>query len=133
MEKLSRPITPVKEFGEAIRLANLSEKEQEIIDYIRYTGVFSQPMLAKDLRLKTKPPALSILCEICRKIGAHIPEHFEAIREWSKAISEHDVKWDGDLVCSTTRNIDGTPLSPEAGTALYDYLAVHKELFTGFD
>ncbi|WP_049750885.1 hypothetical protein [Prochlorococcus marinus] len=128
-----RPITPLKEFIKAMELAGLSDKEYELIDYIRYTGVFSQPMIVKDLRMSSKPPALSIICEVCRKIGEYMPDHFKAVRQWSQSISEHNVKWDGDLICSATRNIDGTPLSPESRTALYDYLAVHKELFTGFD
>ena len=131
MKITSRPILPVEKFERAISLAKLSENEQELVEYIRYTGVFSQPMIVRDLRLKAKPPALSILCEVCRKIGAQFPAHFENVREWSKQINPNGVKWDGDLVCSGIRNIDGDLLTPESGTALYDFLAVHKELFTG--
>ncbi|KGG15546.1 hypothetical protein EV06_1420 [Prochlorococcus sp. MIT 0602] len=111
--------------------ADLSESDHTLIDYIRYVGIFSQPSLVRDLRLKPKPPALSILCDICRKIGYQIPEHFKDIRKWSESNSEHGVYWDGDLVCSTAKNIDGEPLTPEAGTAPYETLVVHKELFTG--
>ena len=61
-----RPITPIDEFDEACIKANLNNKEQKIIDHIRYVGVFTQPSLAKDLKLDSKPPVLSVLCEICR-------------------------------------------------------------------
>ncbi|AAQ00268.1 MULTISPECIES: hypothetical protein [Prochlorococcus] len=126
-----RPIISAKIFEEAIESAALSQSEHELIDYIRYKGVFSQPSIVKELRLNPKPPVLSILCETCRKIGHHIPDHFIAIRAWSEAISEHGVRWDGDLICSTARNIEGEPLTPEARTVPYEILVVHKELFTG--
>ena len=128
-----RPITPVEEFEKACITANLNKIEQKIIDHIRYVGVFTQPSLTKDLKLNTKPPVLSVLCEICRKIGAYIPDHFNSVRGWSKEINEHNVKWDGDLVCSLVWNIDGERLSPENGTSLYHTFAVHKELFQGLD
>ena len=126
-----RPVLSVEQFEQAVESARLSESDQELIEYIRYIGVFSQPSIVKDLRIKSKPPVLSILCEICRKIGGQVPEHFKSIRQWSRTISEHDVHWDGDLICSTAQNIDGIPLSPEAGTTPYETLVVHKELFTG--
>jgi len=128
-----RPITPVDEFEEACKRANLNDKEQKIIDHIRYVGVFTQPSLTKDLKLDSKPPVLSLLCEICRKIGKHMPEHFNNVSKWSKEINEHNVKWDGDLVCSLVWNKDGERLSPENGTSLYHTFAVHKELFQGLD
>ena len=128
-----RPITPVDEFEEACKRANLNNKEQKIIDHIRYVGVFTQPSLTKDLKLDSKPPVLSLLCEICRKIGKHMPEHFNNVNNWSKEINEHNVKWDGDLVCSLVWNKDGERLSPENGTSLYHTFAVHKELFQGLD
>ena len=131
MQATLRPILSAEKFEEAMGKATLTDSEQELIDYIRYTGVFSQPSIVKDLRIKSKPPVLSILCEICRKIGTQVPEHFNAIRKWSKLISEHDVHWDGDLICSTAQSIDGIPLTPEAGTCPYETLVVHKELFTG--
>ena len=46
-----RPITPVDEFEEACIKANLNNKEQKIIDHIRYVGVFTQPSLTKELQL----------------------------------------------------------------------------------
>ena len=128
-----RPITPVDEFEEACKKAKLNIKEQKIIDHIRYVGVFTQPSLTKELNLESKPPLLSVLCEICRKIGEHMPEHFKTVREWSKEINEHKVKWDGDLICSLAWDKDGERLSPENGTCLYHTFAVHKELFQGLD
>ena len=128
-----RPKTNVNEFDEACKKAQLSNKEQKIIDHIRYVGVFTQPSLTKDLKLDSKPPVLSLLCEICRKIGKYMPEHFTSVRNWSKEINEHKVKWDGDLVCSLAWNKDGERLSPENGTCLYHTFAVHKELFQGLD
>ena len=128
-----RPITPVGEFEEACLKAMLNNNEQKLIDHIRYVGVFTQPSLTKDLKLNSKPPILSVLCETCRKIGNYMPEHFSRVREWSKQINEHNVKWDGDLVCSLAWNKDGERLSPENGTSLYHTFAVHKELFQGLD
>tara|TARA_Y100001968_G_scaffold275320_1_gene268974 strand:- start:812 stop:1213 length:402 start_codon:yes stop_codon:yes gene_type:complete len=128
-----RPITPLNKFEEACKKAMLNNKEQRIIDHIRYVGVFTQPSLTKDLKLDSKPPVLSVLCEICRKIGKYMPEHFNSVRYWSKEINEHKVKWDGDLICSLAWNIDGERLSPENGTCPYHTFAVHKELFQGLD
>ena len=128
-----RPITPVEIFEKALDNAQLPENEYELIEYIRYKGIFTQPSLVKELRLKSKPPVLSVLCEICRKIGAYMPDHFELVREWSKLMSEHGVRWDGDLVCSNALNIDGEPLTPESRTASFHTFAVHKELFLGLD
>ena len=130
---ISRPITPVDLFEEACIKANLNQKEQKIIDHIRYVGVFTQPSLSKELKLESKPPLLTILCEICRKIGFYMPDHFSKIRHWSKSINEHNVKWDGDLICTLAWNKDGERLSPESGTALYHTFAVHKELFQGLE
>ncbi len=85
------------------------------------------------MKLDSKPPVLSVLCEICRKIGKFMPEHFNSVRIWSKEINEHKVKWDGELVCSLAWNKDGQRLTPENGTSLYHTFAVHKELFQGLD
>ena len=128
-----RPSTPVNEFEEACKKAMLSDIEQKIIDHIRFVGVFTQPSLTKDLKLESKPPILTIVCEICRKVGQHMPEHFTKVREWSKEINEHKVKWDGDLICTLAWNKDGERLSPESGTAPYHTFAVHKELFQGLE
>ena len=130
---IQRPITPIDEFEKALKKSNLSEKDYELIEYIHYTSVFTQPSLIKDLKRPSKPPILSDLCAICRKIGSNMPSHFERVIEWSKKISEHGTRWDGHLICAEALNIDKTPLSPSAGTSLFDVLVVHRELFIGFD
>ena len=130
---LERPITPVEEFDIALNKANLYEKDYELIEYIRYTSVFTQPSLVKDLKRPSKPPILSDLCCICKKIGKYMPKHYEEVIKWSKSISEHNTRWDGHLICAEALTIDKTILSPSSGTALFDVLVVHKELFIGFD
>ena len=130
---IERPKTPVKEFEIALKKANLSEKDYELIEYIRYTSVFTQPSLVKDLKRPSKPPILSDLCSICRQIGSFMPRHYEKVIQWSKETSEHNTRWDGHLICAEALNIDHNFLSPSAGTALFDVLVVHKELFIGFD
>ena len=133
MNQITRPITPVAEFEKACIKANLNDKEQRIIDHIRFTGVFTQPSLAKELGIESKPPLLSLLCDICRKIGGHMPDHFYKVKEWSKYINEHNVKWDGELICSLAWNKDGERLTPESGTSLFHTFVVHKELFQGLE
>ena len=130
---IKRPITPVYEFEEALKKAELSEKDYELIEYIRYTSVFTQPSLTKDLKIPTKPPILTKICEICRKIGTFMPEHFAKVQSWSIKISEHNTRWDGHLICAEAYTTDNIPLSPSSGTCLFDVLVVHKELFIGFD
>ncbi len=128
---INRPITPLKAFEDAISKSDLSDKEQQIIECIRFLGVFNQVSLTQVLRIESKPPVLSKLCTICREIGKHIPEHFEVVRKWSQENSEYGVHWDGNLICSAAWNSDGERLSPESGTAQYHTFAVHKELFQG--
>ncbi len=128
-----RPLTPLQDFNNALIKADLSKKDEELIEYIRFIGTFNQVSLAQALRLNPKPPALSVICQICSKIGHQMPEHFLAVREWSKEISEYGVSWDGDLICSIAFNIDGIRLTPESGTTQYHTFAVHKELFQGLD
>ena len=129
---LERPKTPIKEFERALHKADLSKEDYELIEYIRYISVFTQPSLVKDLRRPSKPPLLTILCEICRKIGLEMPDHFKKVIDWSIQISEHNTRWDGHLICAEALNVDKTPLSPAQGTSLFDVLVVHKELFLGF-
>ena len=133
MARPARPITNLEEFNKAIQTANLDEIEIQIIDYVRFMGTFSQPILVKDLKLEAKPPALSRISEACRKIGQQMPEHFEKIREWSKKISLDNVRWDGNLICCTSFNFEGERLVPEAKTAQFHNFVVHKELFNGLD
>ena len=130
---IKRPITPLDEFEKALNEANLSDKDYELIEYIRYTSVFTQPSLIKDLKRPSKPPILTNICEISRKIGSFMPEHFEKVIDWSIQISEHNTRWDGHLLCAEAFNVDQIALTPAAGTSLFDVLVVHKELFIGFD
>ena len=126
-----RPITPIESFNHAFEIAGLSDNQRQLIDYIRYIGTFNQVSLVQALRLNAKPPALSLICEACRKVGAYMPKHFAAVREWSKEVSEDGVRWDGDLICSIAFNIDGNRLNPESGTTQYHTFVVHQELFQG--
>ena len=130
---IKRPITPVDQFEKALKEANLSDKDYELIEYIRYTSVFTQPSLIKDLKRPSKPPILTNICEISRKIGFFMPEHFEKVIDWSIQISEHNTRWDGHLLCAEAFNVDQIALTPATGTSLFDVLVVHKELFIGFD
>ena len=130
---ITRPITPIEDFEKALIKANLSENDYELIEYIRYTGVFTQPSLTKELKRSSKPPILTKVCEICRKIGFFMPEHFQKVITWSENLSEHNTRWDGHLICAEGFNVDNIPLSPSSGTTLFDVLVVHKELFMGFD
>ena len=133
MKSLQRPITNTNEFEIALEKSNLLKIEYEIIDYIRFIGLFNQPMLIKDLSLEAKPPVLSRICSACRKIGKYMPLHFELVRSWSEAISADGVRWDGDLICSAIFNIDGKRISPEEGNSQFHNFAVHKELFKGLE
>ena len=130
---IKRPITPVDDFDKALQKANLSEEDYELIEYIRYTSVFTQPSLIKDLKGPSKPPILTNICEISRKIGLLMPEHFNKVIDWSIQVSDHNTKWDGHLICAEAFSIDQVPLTPASGTSLYDVLVVHKELFMGFE
>ena len=132
-EMIKRPITPLVEFESALNKAELTDKDYELIDYIRYTSVFTQPSLVKDLKRPSKPPLLTNLCKICRKIGSEMPEHFQKVIDWSIQISEHNTRWDGHLICAEALSVDNIPISPSHGTSLFDVLVVHKELFLGFD
>ena len=85
---MDRPITPIDEFERALDKAALTKEEYELIDYIRYTSVFTQPSLIKDLKRPSKPPLLSVLCQICRKIGLEMPDHFKKVIEWSIEIKK---------------------------------------------
>ena len=89
--------------------------------------------LIKDLKRPSKPPILTNLCQICRKNGSEMPEHFKKVIDWSIQISENNTRWDGHLICAEALNVDNIPISPSHGTSLFDVLVVHKELFLGFD
>ena len=131
LSPMTRPILDVAKFNQALSSSLLSEEEESIIDYIRYTGVFDELKIRKDLSLPSKPPALWLLAQACEKIGEKIPEHFSKIKSWSKSRSEDAIAWDGNLVCCIVYNCDGIEISPTSGTALYHTFAVHRELFLG--
>ena len=130
---MTRPILEVSKFNQALASSFLTEEEESIIDYIRYTGVFDELKMRKDLSLPSKPPALWLLAKACVKIGERMPEHFSKIKSWSKSISEDAIAWDGNLVCCIVYNCDGIEISPTSGTTLYHTFAVHRELFSGLD
>ena len=130
---MTRPILEVAKFNQALASSFLTEEEESIIDYIRYTGVFDELKMRKDLSLPSKPPALWLLANACEKIGKKMPEHFSKIKSWSKSRSEDAIAWDGNLVCCIVYNCDGIEMSPTSGTTLYHTFAVHRELFSGLD
>ena len=130
---MTRPILEVAKFNQALASSFLTEEEESIIDYIRYTGVFDELKMRKDLSLPSKPPALWLLAKACEKIGKTITEQFSKIKSWSKSISEDAIAWDGNLVCCIVYNCDGIEISPTSGTTLYHTFAVHRELFSGLD
>ena len=51
---------PIEAFEKAFEQAELSKSEQELVDYIRYIGAFTQVSLTKSLRLNPKPPSSSV-------------------------------------------------------------------------
>ena len=133
LSPMKRPKIDVAKFNQALASSLLSEEEESIIDYIRYTGVFDELKMRKDLMLPSKPPALWLLAQACEKIGEKIPELFSKIKSWSKSRSEDAIAWDGNLVCCIVYNCDGIEISPTSGTTLYHTFAVHRELFSGLD
>jgi hypothetical protein len=58
---LSRPMLEPNRFNQALASSLLTDEEESIIDYIRYTGVFDELKMRKDLSLPSKPPALWLL------------------------------------------------------------------------
>ena len=58
LSPLKRPLIEVSRFNMALAEALLTNEEESIIDYIRYTGVFDELKMRKDLSLPSKPPAL---------------------------------------------------------------------------
>ena len=133
MSVAPRPALDPKRFEAALLKADLSDDETEIIDYIRYTGVFNELSLRQSLSLASKPPALYKLCKACTKIGAHMATEFADMMSWSQAHSDDHIAWHGNLVCSIAYSCDGHKLQPENGTSLYHTFAVHQELFNGLE
>ena len=128
-----RPILNPNEIDKAISEANLSEIETEIIEYIRYIGVFNELSLKKALSMPAKPPALYQLCKACEKIGHQLPDQFQIMMTWSKQQSDDNIAWQGNLVCAIAYTCDGIKLQPENKTTPYHTFAVHKELFNGLE
>ena len=126
-----RPILTSDLFDQALSNASLKEEEEALIEFVRYTGVIDELILRKGLSLPAKPPALCRLSDICEKIGAAIPDHFNAVMDWSAKQSEDNIAWKGNLICNIAFNGDGIELSPNAGTTLYYTYVVHQELFIG--
>lgn len=128
---MRRPILTAEQFDRAISNSSLTEEEEALIDFIRYTGVIDELVLRKGLSLPSKPPALCRLADACEKIGAVIPDHFAAVMEWSAEQNEDSIAWKGNLLCDIAFTRDGVELSPYAGITLYHTYVVHQELFTG--
>ncbi|QNI47016.1 hypothetical protein [Synechococcus sp. A15-60] len=133
MSVASRPALDPERFETALLKAELSEDEAEIIDHIRYIGVFNELSLRQSLSLASKPPALYKLCKACTKIGAHIANDFSEMMSWSQTQSDDQIAWHGNLICSIAYTCDGRKLQPEDGTSLYHTFAVHRELFNGLE
>ena len=51
----------------ALNKAELSDKDYELIDYIRYTSVFTQPSLVKDLKRPSNLHFLQIFAKYAEK------------------------------------------------------------------
>ena len=128
-----RPTLNPNEIDQAIIQADLSEIESEILEYIRYIGVFNELSLKKALSMPSKPPALYRLCKACEKIGDQLPDQFKTMMAWSEEQSDDNIAWQGNLVCAIAYTCDGTKLQPENATSLYHTFAVHKELFNGLE
>lgn len=128
-----RPKLNVKEFEYAVHQAALNEIENEMLDYVRFSGVFDELTLRKSLSLPSKPPAIYLLSNLCTKIGLLIPKTFDKFMSWSAHQSVDNISWHGNFICSIAYTCDGLRLEPEQGTALYHTFSVHKELFNGLD
>ena len=128
---IKRPLLDIEVFELALNDARLDPFELEIIEHIRYIGVFDELSLRKSLALPTKPPALYRLNKACEKIASRLPEQAQQMMNWSASQSPDQISWGGNLVCSIGFNADGERLEPESGTVLYHTFVVHKELFNG--
>ncbi len=87
----SRPILSADHFDQALSNASLTKEEEAFIEFVRYTGVIDELILRKGLSLPAKPPALCKLSDICEKIGAVIPDHFNAAMRWSAEQNEDKI------------------------------------------
>ena len=128
-----RPVLNIKEFEDAVHQADLDEIENEMLEYVRFSGVFDELTLRKSLSLPSKPPAIYLLSNLCKKVGVFLPKSFNDFMEWSAYQSVDKISWHGNFICSIVYSCDGLRLEPEQGTALYHTFSVHKELFNGLD
>ena len=128
-----RPKINIKEFEFAVTQADFTEIENELLEYVRFSGVFDELTLRKSLSLPSKPPAIYLLSKLCSKIGVFLPKTFEKFMSWSADQSVDNISWHGNLICSIAYTCDGLRLEPEQGTALYHTFSIHKELFNGLD
>ena len=128
---MERPKHNTQDFEIAINNSELTELELDLVEHIRYTGIFDELSLRKSLSLPTKPPALYRLNKICEKIAIQIPEIAKQFFEWSAQENPDKIAWKGNLICSIGYSCDGVRLEPESGTVLYHTFIVHKELFNG--
>ena len=128
-----RPKLNPDEIDQVISEAGLSDIETEIVEYIRYVGVFNELSLRKALSMPSKPPALYRLCKACEKIGNQIPDTFKNFMNWSEQQSDDKIPWQGNLICAIAYTCDGEKLQPEDQTSLYHIFVVHKELFNGLE
>ena len=110
---ISRTRLNVKAFEIALENAGLGNEEIDIIEHIRYIGIFDELSLRKSLNLPVKPPALYRLNKACEKIAVSLPEHIEQMLEWSISQSPDQISWMGNLVCSIGFNADGERLELE--------------------
>ncbi len=129
---MERPKLDKFQFEIAVENAGLTELEIDILEYIRYNGIFDELSLRKALSLPSKPPALYRLNKICEKIAIHLSTISNELFKWSKQQNPDNIAWKGNLVCSIGYNCDGDRLEPESGTVLYHTFIIHKELFNGF-
>tara|TARA_B100001093_G_scaffold15685_1_gene14347 strand:- start:115 stop:513 length:399 start_codon:yes stop_codon:yes gene_type:complete len=127
----SRPILSAELFDIAVASSSLTAEEEEMIDFVRCTGVIDELSIRKGLSLPSKPPSLCLLANICEKVGSSIPDHFQSVMNWSKTQSSDGIAWKGNLICAIAFTSDGVEISPNAGTSLYFTFVVHKELFVG--
>ena len=128
-----RPKLNIKKFEDAVHQAGLDDSENEMLEYVRFSGVFDELTLRKSLSLPSKPPAIYLLSKLCAKIGILIPETFDEFMRWSADQSVDNISWHGNFICSIAYTCDGLRLEPEQGTALYHTFSIHKELFNGLD
>ena len=102
---MQRPRLDVDAFEIALNQAELESSELEIIDHIRYMGIFDELSLRKALALPSKPPALYRLNKACEKIAVHLPEQSQALLNWSHCLLNIDINKIEAAITSRTKAI----------------------------